>query len=677
MRRVMLFVAIGLTLLLILGPALAQANTCPELVRQALFSLGANCSTMERNSACYGFNRVNATFMDDVEEGFFSRPADRANLSLIERITTAPLDEALAYWGIAVLNVQANVPDTLPGQAVTVLLMGDSEIENAVEPIEPVAVPVTTAGSIYTGRNLSNNILTAVAVGTVLQADGVSEDGAWVRVQQPNGVGWIPTELLDPAVDLSGLPPVTADSETPMQAFYFRTSFNNITCTEAPSALAIRSPENIHVDLTVNGANIRLGSMVILRIIPPGNAMEIITVEGEAILEPDTPNQVVVPAGYSTQRCISEPEDLGNDGEANDQEVYDECQWLFPVLFTPEQQALARVLLSMYNSLEPTPVPSPVPTTVPAPSCVTGQVITHVVTPGQSLFGIAQIYNTTINAIMVASGLTRSNIFAGQRLTVTCGDRSNPPIVTPEPLPVDCARFFASATRLDDSANPFSFSWSAVSGATAYHLNISAPNRSLVFTTAGATELTPDLSSDPDDYPIVWNVEAWINDRVACSTGSATLTLDGPVVTPEPGTVDCSAFRATSPLDGIAFGTQTFYWDAAPGATSYVLTIGGETFTGAFDAGNNTNITIPTSENDIGYGFQFTWSVSALLNGEVACTSQATTIYRTSNPNPPHPTQRPDTTPEMSPQELECIQDGGTWVYDGEGGYYCDYGEFT
>ncbi|MBL8162999.1 MAG: hypothetical protein JNJ61_13510, partial [Anaerolineae bacterium] len=36
-------------------------SACPALVEQALTQVGGNCSNLGRNSACYGFNQVQAT----------------------------------------------------------------------------------------------------------------------------------------------------------------------------------------------------------------------------------------------------------------------------------------------------------------------------------------------------------------------------------------------------------------------------------------------------------------------------------------------------------------------------------------------------------------------------------------------------------------------------------------
>jgi hypothetical protein len=67
---------------------------------------------------------------------FSASLADRTALIDLETIRTTPLNLALDRWGIAVMNVQANVPNTLPGQAVTFLLLGDAQVENRVVPEE-------------------------------------------------------------------------------------------------------------------------------------------------------------------------------------------------------------------------------------------------------------------------------------------------------------------------------------------------------------------------------------------------------------------------------------------------------------------------------------------------------------------------------------------------------------
>ena len=125
------------------------ANSCPTLVKQALEAVGNNCGGLTRNSACYGFNRVNATFSEDLGEGVFSKPSDQTGLKSLQTIDTAPLSDALKEWGVAVMSVQANIPNSLPGQAISFVLLGDVSVDNAV-PADQAVAPAETPIAVTT-----------------------------------------------------------------------------------------------------------------------------------------------------------------------------------------------------------------------------------------------------------------------------------------------------------------------------------------------------------------------------------------------------------------------------------------------------------------------------------------------------------------------------------------------
>ncbi|MEZ4670304.1 MAG: hypothetical protein R3E39_20550 [Anaerolineae bacterium] len=62
----------------------------------------------------------------------FDNVGDIVNVSSIQSMTLSPMNVDENRWGVALLKLQANIPDTLPGQNVTFLLFGDVEITNAV-----------------------------------------------------------------------------------------------------------------------------------------------------------------------------------------------------------------------------------------------------------------------------------------------------------------------------------------------------------------------------------------------------------------------------------------------------------------------------------------------------------------------------------------------------------------
>jgi len=111
------------------------------------------------------------------------------------------------------------------------------------------------------------------------------------------------------------------------------------------------------------------------------------------------------------------------------------------------------------------------------------------------------------------------------------------------------------------------------------------------------------------------------------------------------GSVDCSTFRATSPLDGFPFGSTVFYWDPAAGAESYRVTIFNAT--GAVAGGYqvtapSTSVVGDASQAAIGDGYQFSWQVQALQGGQVACTSGPFAVMRSSAPTQVPAPRRPE-----------------------------------
>ncbi len=475
MRRLPLIISVFIAVFLLtmtLQRGLTQdgSNSCLTLVKQALEAVGNNCGGLGRNSACYGFNRVNATFSGYVTEDFFSSPSDQTSLKLLESIDTAALNETINEWGVAVMSVQANIPNSLPGQAISFILLGDVTVDNAV-PAEaaveaastPIDVTTINESNIRTLPTTKSNIIGSVGGSTALSADAINPTKDWVRVVFKDSTpGWISRALVKTDGDLDSLPVFANDSQTPMQAFYFRTGIGSPTCTKAPDVLVVQGPEKVAVDITANGANINIGSTIGLRSLD-GNQMQVFTISGEATI-----NGVKVPAGFTTTVQLSD------DGKS--------------VIGEPsEPRPLTQEELDELNWLEGIPV-----------------------------------------------------------------DILNYPINIPD--------------------HPFKPS---------------------------VTIFVPSNGSSGQGVP--------------------------------PRAVDCRGFKLTSPLDGLNYGMNSFYWDAAPGATSYRVNVEGA-------GSKEVDAPITTSDFDIsGAGFnpQLTWSVDALFNGQVACSSQSVTIPRQWAPPPP------------------------------------------
>ncbi len=258
-------------------PGIAQTgnDACPALVRAALEAAGQACAGLNRDEACYGNDRVDAVFWEARDDLAFSAPSDRVPLLDLQSLATAPLDLANRLWGVAILNVRANVPETMPGQAVTFLLMGDAVLENAVSPEEaappvtPIAAVAAVPANLRSRPSTRANVVGSVPAGTELHLVGVNEAGDWYEVLQDNGGrAWVFADLIEVTDALVDLPitfgPNTPPRYGPMQAFYFTTGMGDPVCREAPDALVVQSPDGLPVALNVNGLDIRLGSTIIL-----------------------------------------------------------------------------------------------------------------------------------------------------------------------------------------------------------------------------------------------------------------------------------------------------------------------------------------------------------------------------------------------------------------------------
>ncbi len=324
-----------------------QPRNCPQLVRTAEQELVLNCANQPFDTACYGYQEVIARLDadpdkapdEDFEPGVWTRLVEYASISA----SAMNVNEAL--WGLAALKVQANIPRGLelptPADAgVLFVLYGEAEVESAVPddllfiPVdEPLAVSVAAATNIKEEASAAAETLGSAAAGTTLLADGISPDGDWVRIEYEKQAAWVLLADLA-AVDVSGLPEIGPDSLSPMQAFYLRTGSRALQCNQAvPAMLLMQAPADVMADLNIDGVDIRLDSAtVVARII--GNTLLFQVINGYMVIYPDTPNEVIVPAGFNYPTCqLTPPDQLdGWDEDPNDQIA--DCTGGQPVPFT-------------------------------------------------------------------------------------------------------------------------------------------------------------------------------------------------------------------------------------------------------------------------------------------------------------------------------------------------------
>lgn len=104
-------------------------ESCKELIERALKVADEGCQQLGNNEACYGNQSVHVELVPDSIAEFVDA-GDRVKINEIIQLEAAPLDFAEQIWGVAILKLQSDLPGTVPGQNVTFVVFGDTQIQN-------------------------------------------------------------------------------------------------------------------------------------------------------------------------------------------------------------------------------------------------------------------------------------------------------------------------------------------------------------------------------------------------------------------------------------------------------------------------------------------------------------------------------------------------------------------
>ncbi|MEO8393275.1 MAG: SH3 domain-containing protein [Chloroflexota bacterium] len=310
--------------------ALAQDGTCSAIIQQAMAQVQNGCALTGRNQACYGYVSLDATPREGVQDFTFAKAGDLASVGDLDTLRLGALDPANNTWGVALMKLQANLPDALPGQNVTFLLFGDVEIQNAATgDIQQATVALTSTANANLRNSPSTNgaVIGSLGKGDALIANGRNADSTWLRIQIPDSsaLGWVFSTLVTPDGDVSALSIVdSTEAEVPfkpMQAFYFKTGITQTSCAEAPQdGIVIQTPQGAgQISLRANDVDIQLGSTAFLQA-TPNDKMTISVVEGTGHVTVGG-KTVVVPSGSQVE--IPVDANVKPTGAVSDPQPYD------------------------------------------------------------------------------------------------------------------------------------------------------------------------------------------------------------------------------------------------------------------------------------------------------------------------------------------------------------------
>jgi hypothetical protein len=111
------------------GLTAAHDQTCQALIQQAVQASGSYCQQIGSNKVCYGNNILKADLSPSTSERF-TQHGDVVDIGMLRSLSASPLVLDKHQWGIAVFKVLANLPNSLPGETVTLLVFGNTQLDN-------------------------------------------------------------------------------------------------------------------------------------------------------------------------------------------------------------------------------------------------------------------------------------------------------------------------------------------------------------------------------------------------------------------------------------------------------------------------------------------------------------------------------------------------------------------
>ena len=327
---------------------LSEGYSCPEMVTQAMTATTEVCDGAGRNQACYGHVQLAAEPQVGVSHFVFSQSGDVANVFDIQSLRLSAMNADAGVWGVALMRLQASLPEAAPKKNITLLMFGEVEIENAVEstPLADVTVRSSQTINVRLLPSSEATIVTTAAPQTALLATGRNGDSSWLRVKVADGrAGWVYAPLVSSTDDLETLSVVEPASiyYSPMQAFYFQSGVDDAACPEAPnSGVLIQTPEGVgKVTFLINEVDIQLGSTVFFEA-QTGGEMTVSVVEGSATV---TTGGVSYQAVAGTQIGVPLDEEMKPSGPPSMPRAYEmSTVAALPVQYLPRVVEIASPL---------------------------------------------------------------------------------------------------------------------------------------------------------------------------------------------------------------------------------------------------------------------------------------------------------------------------------------------
>ena len=250
-----------------------------------------------------------------------------------------------------------------------------------------VAPPLSTIATQATARYKNPGVIPA-PVGSLdadelVLVDAWDNTGDWLRVVNAGEISWVESDKVVRLNAMDSLPRLALGAAYAMQAFSLSTGTDYPECSEAEPFIAIQTPPDLPANLTLNGVDIHLGSMVTFQQVHR-NALSMTVHRGEA----------TTVSGQIVQQSDTILGILGRRDEKPNQVL----EWSGALRASDEEFARGERAQAALNRL------AQANGWGEYQSFMYPEDIVHVVQPGETLYGLTAQYNTSVDGIIAANG---------------------------------------------------------------------------------------------------------------------------------------------------------------------------------------------------------------------------------------------------------------------------------
>jgi hypothetical protein len=270
-----------------------ERSACRALAEEGIAAAARACAAAGADTACYGHTGVVASSAEGVA---LSNIGQIVPLAQLQGLTTEAASLERGTWGIAVLNIQAGLPEGAAG--VRAALFGDSMLTSAARPEAATTktLPVRTFDDLpvllRAGASKNFPQIARLTFNQEGAADARNAQNTWVRVRLGELVGWASVNQIRLDGDIESLP--IRDERDILPDFLYTAPMQAMTlsnvpprgkpaCSEAASGLLLqRSAEAgaAPVRLMVNGVELSFLSATLALRAAPNDNLNVMVIDG-------------------------------------------------------------------------------------------------------------------------------------------------------------------------------------------------------------------------------------------------------------------------------------------------------------------------------------------------------------------------------------------------------------